>query len=203
MMDDLQEILTSEETRGIEGIFGAIIYCLKYLFPAEWILILLSRDRSHPFRYRAIDLYVIGTTVLSMGFLYWDYAPLPSALVASYFLVGTIVNMANVVFLTKLFGPPISNERTLLLFILNVAQLVVTYAIWYRFMLGLQADKAFFNAMLVFGTIGYPQGADLIVGFQIGTDFFLLAIFLAFILSNVSPSARVRRRAGATLFRKK
>jgi hypothetical protein len=38
---------------------------------------------------------------------------------------------------------------------------------------------ALFNSLLVFGTIGYPKKAQVIVGAQIVIDFALLAIFLA------------------------
>jgi hypothetical protein len=179
---DLRKIRTSKKLVGIEWIFDPVIFCLKYLVLIQWIL--KGYRWSNP--YRVTDLYVVITTILSATILIWsDYAPLLSALVASYLLAGTIINIANVVFLTKVFGQPISNERTLLLFIFNVAQVVLTFAIWYRYAPGMRAGEALFKAMLVFGTVGYPKGADLIVGIQIATDIFLVAIFLAFILGNL------------------
>jgi hypothetical protein len=150
------------------------------------------------------------TTILLFAFNYFysDLAPLLSAWLASYFpafianhflawlasyfLIGTIVLMANIVFLTKIFGPLKSIERTLLLFIFNLVQLILTFAIWYRSVLGLQAREALFKAMLVFGTIGYPEGAEVVVGVQIAADFFLLAIFLVFVL-NFRPQGQRRR----------
>ena len=182
--DDLRKIRISKKVGVIEGIFDEIIFHLKYLVPSQWII--EARKWSDP--YSVVDAYVFVTTILSVAILWWsNYAPLASALVATYFLAGTIVNVLNVVFLTKIFGRPVSTERTLLLFFLNVAQVLLTFAIWYRFMLGKQAGEAFFNAMLVFGTLGYPKekGADVFVGLQIATDFFLLAVYLAFIVSNM------------------
>src|SRR6516162_434880 len=81
-----------------------------------------------------------------------------------------------------------SNERTLLLFLLNIVQVVLAFAILYRLTLpnlNLNPWKALFKSLLVFGTIGYPEGAELIVGIQIATDFVLLAVFLAFFVGRL------------------
>lgn len=184
-LSDLRQIWRSDEIyNGIERFFDLIIFCLKPFVISELILLVSSFFHWWPDRYRVTEWCVVGTTALLSILLYYSHcAPLFSALFASYFLVGTIVLMANIVFLTKIFGPLKSNERTLLLFILNVVQLILTFAVWYRSELGLQANKAFFKAMLVFGTIGYPKGANFVVGSQIAADFFLLAIFLVFVLN--------------------
>ena len=114
-----------------------------------------------------------------------DRAPTLFVVLTTYFLSATIIILLNVTFLTKLFGPVVSNERTLLLFGFNVAQAILTFAIWYRFVLDLGAGRALFEALLVFGTIGYPEGADTIVSIQIATDFMLVAVFLAVFVGNL------------------
>ena len=113
-----------------------------------------------------------------------------SCFVAWYLLASTVVVLFNVLFLTKLsfIGPVASNERTLLLFLLNIVQVVLAFAILYRLTLpnlNLNPWKALFKSLLVFGTIGYPEGAELIVGIQIATDFVLLAVFLAFFVGRL------------------
>ncbi|HKA77111.1 MAG TPA: hypothetical protein VKD19_08400 [Pseudolabrys sp.] len=189
--NELRKIHASNKLVGIERIFDLGLFYSKHIL-SEWIITYIRRRVD---TYWATDLYVVGMTILLAAVLnFSDCAPLLSACFASFILAGTIINMANVVFLSKVFGPPISAERTLLLFIFNVAQVVFTFAIWYRWMLDKQPGEALFKAILVFGTIGYPQGADMIVGIQIATDIFLLAIFLAFILGNFGTARRLNRK---------
>lgn len=102
-----------------------------------------------------------------------------------YFLASTIVILLNVLFLTKIFGAPASNERTLLLFIINVIQIILAFAIFYRRQLGLRTGQAFFEVLRVFGTLGYPEGAEFIIGCQITIDFMLFAVFLSFFVGNL------------------
>ena len=54
---------------------------------------------------------------------------LPLAVLCSYFLLSTVVVMLHVVLLSKVFGDIESAERSLILFICNVAQLIFTFAI--------------------------------------------------------------------------
>lgn len=94
-------------------------------------------------------------------------------------------------FLSKFVAaPPKSAERSLLLFILNVAELLIAFAIFYRGRFGLRVGEAITNATLVFGTIGYRNDiVDIppIVAVQILLDFLLLAIFLATLIGRVGP----------------
>jgi hypothetical protein len=95
-------------------------------------------------------------------------------------------------FLTKFVAaPPKSAERSLLLFIFNVAELLIAFAIFYRGWFGLRVLEAIKNAILVFGTIGYRKDniVDIgpIVPVQILLDFLLLAIFLATLIGRVGP----------------
>jgi hypothetical protein len=94
--------------------------------------------------------------------------------------------MLHVVFLSKVFGDIESAERSLILFICNVAQLIFTFAIWYELKAAQTKGASLFNALLVFATVGYPLEAPaVVVGTQIATDFLLLAIFLAQIVGRV------------------
>jgi hypothetical protein len=69
---------------------------------------------------------------------------------------------------------------------LNIAQVVLAFAIFYRLQLpDLPAGNALFEALLVFGTISHPKGADAIAGLQIVIDFVLLAVFLAFFVGKL------------------
>jgi hypothetical protein len=110
----------------------------------------------------------------------------PLAWICSYFLFSTVVVLLHVVLLSKVFGNVFSAERSLILFICNVVQLIFTFSIWYELIIK-QTTKgeALLKALLVFATLGYPPEAGVIVGLQIATDFLLLAIFLAHIVGRV------------------
>jgi hypothetical protein len=100
-------------------------------------------------------------------------------------------------FLSKLefVATPKSPERSLLLFILNVAELLIAFAIFYRVWFGLRVGEAIVNAILVFGTVGYFKDkiadrmvdTSALVAGQILLDFLLLAIFLATLIGRVGP----------------
>ena len=101
-------------------------------------------------------------------------------------MFSTVVVLLHVVLLSKVFGDIYSAERSLILFIFNVVQLVFTFSIWYELGAKQPKGEALFNALLVFATVGYPEKAPaLIVGTQIAADFLLLAIFLAHIVGRV------------------
>jgi hypothetical protein len=111
-----------------------------------------------------------------------------SAFIACYLLASTLLALINISFLTKLtfIGPVASNERTFLLFMMNLLQVNLTFAILYRLALPeLQAGQALFRALLVFGTMQHPVGAEVSAGAQIVVDFVLLGVFLAFFVGNL------------------
>jgi hypothetical protein len=174
---DFQKIHASKKLVSIEWVFGQIIFVLKQFTLTE-IILNLSRWPSRR-QYQFVDCYMIGTTVLLAAVLVCWSSWWPLRCLAYYILAGSIINMANVVFLTKGFRDPISDGRTLLLFIFNVVQVLLTFAIWYA---SKGVPTPFFWAVMVFGTVARPEkmGVDHVVAAQIGTDFFLLAIYLAF-----------------------
>jgi predicted branched-subunit amino acid permease len=70
---------------------------------------------------------------------------------------------------------------------------VLSFAIFYRLQLPhLPAPDALFKTLLVFGTIGYPLGAEVIVALQIAIDFLLLAVFLAVFVGGLGIRDRSR-----------
>ena len=187
---DLGKIFMTPEVRGIERTFDLIICALKIATLSQIIQFFWGRRDQGPTHF--VDMYVLVATIL-LGGLLWvsDVVPWLSAVVAGYILVSTIIVLLNVLFLSKLsfIGPVASNERTLLLFMLNVAQVVLAFAIFYRLTLHIPARHALFEAVGVFGTISYPKGANAIVGLQIVIDFMLLAVFLAFFVGRLGVPA--------------
>ncbi len=187
---DLGRIYVTPEVRGIERTFDLIICALKITPLSQIIQFFWGRRDQGPTLF--IDMYVVVATIL-LGGLLWvsDVVPWLSAGVAGYILASAIIILLNVLFLSKLsfIGPAASNERTLLLFMLNVAQVVLAFAIFYRLTLHIPARRALFEAVGVFGTISYPKGVNAIVGLQIVIDFMLLAVFLAFFVGRLGAPA--------------
>ena len=179
----LAKLRSTSEVSGIEKNFDLSIYVLKIFVPSVWAQICFG-DRYAGISF--IERYVVVVvTLILICFLVWPgYLP---AILAGFLLATNIIILLNVLFLTKLsfIGPPASNERSLLLFFLNVIQAVLTFGIFYRCKLSYPVGEALFKTLLVFGTIGYPKGAETIVGFQILTDFLLLTVFLAFFVGNL------------------
>src|SRR5260370_34314028 len=96
------------------------------------------------------------------------------------------VNLFNIVFVGTLdvLPPTSSVERSLLIFVINAAEIVVAFSILYRYWFVIDRIPALFYALLVFGTLGHPvetNGRDafegaLLVGAQIAVDVTFLAI---------------------------
>jgi hypothetical protein len=185
--NDLQRIYATDEVRGIEKVFDLSIFALKIGTLSQIIQFFWGRRERGPGWF--IDVYVLVATVVLIGLLPWsDSLPRVSAIIACYLLASTIIVLLNVLFLSKLsfIGPVASHERTLLLLIVNVIQVVLAFAILYRGMLPhLSSWGAVFKTLLVFGTIGYPEGAEAVVGWQIVVDFVLLAVFLSFFVGRL------------------
>jgi hypothetical protein len=168
-----------ETLYGIEKPVGAVLFVLKTFIPTEAIRLFVWdwRDKWKSFP----DWYVFGVTV-PLGILAWSpswrYWPLClSVLIASYLLFSIIVYLLNVVLLDhKVFGGVRSPERSLILFMLNVAQVVLIFAIFYR---SSEVSDPLVEALLVLGTINFPPEAKPMAAFQVAIDFLLLAVFLA------------------------
>jgi hypothetical protein len=196
---DLRKIYSTDEVRGFEKAFDLVIFFSMIATISQLLQFLFWGRRDRAARW-FIDAYVFVATVVLICFLVWpDSFPRVSCFVAWYLLASTVVVLFNVLFLTKLsfIGPVASYERTLLLFLVNIVQVVLAFAILYRLTLpNLNAWKALYESLLVFGTIGYPKGAEPIVGIQIAIDFVLLAVFLAFVVGRLGKSDKRQSENG-------
>jgi hypothetical protein len=84
----------------------------------------------------------------------------------------------------KLFPPPASVKRSLLLFLFNLVEVTLTFAIFYQLCLGLSSTDAIIQSTLVFSTLGYPPEAKGMAAIQSVLDFLLVAIFLSNIVAR-------------------
>ena len=173
----------ANETAGIERVAGVSLYVLTLISLTQWLhLAYEARNKSS-----LIDAYVVGVLVLSFC-IFWN-PNVCLAILSTYFSISTVIVLLNIVLLQHVFGEIPSPERSLLLFICNVAQIVFMFATWYR--LGGEHDPLL-KSVLAFATIGYSEAMPGLAMVQIATDFVLLAIFLSHLVGQFGA-----RRAAA------
>jgi hypothetical protein len=185
--DGLKKI--QRQTRGIERWVGIPLYGLKLLLLTQWLHIVFGR-----LPFWVTDLYVVVVLALSFSIFYWCPS-VPLAWVSAYFSGSTLLVLLNVVLLRNVFGDIESPERTLLLFMCNVAQIVFMYATWYHLEGPYAQGEALRKSMLVLATIGYPDKTPTvatIAELQIATNFILLAIFLGQLAGRVGTGPTIK-----------
>jgi hypothetical protein len=173
---DFQEM--KKDKAGIEWLGGCILYLLTIFLLSQWIHIGWGnkpKAASLP-----IEMYVLASCVWT-GWFYVE-SGLCSAIVSTYFSASTVIVLLNSVLLRRVWGSPFSPERSLFLFMFNVAQIVVMFATWYK--LG-NEENPLLISVLTFATIAHSDKMPNTTIAQIGTDFVLLAIFLTHLLSEV------------------
>jgi hypothetical protein len=170
--------------KGIEWLTATLLYLAWPLFLSFWLRVILKSRPS-----LTIEFYVVGGVAVTVAIWWWT-PTLPGAILCSYFSLSTVLALLHVVFLSKVFGDVESAERSLVLFICNVTQIVFMFSIWYELEADLTKWDALLTALLVLGTLGYPHQAKPLVGVQIATDFLLLAIFLAHLVGRVGYQER-------------
>ncbi len=201
----LDALVVSKKIGGLEKAVVVIIHCLHLITLSGWIKVALDPTTEKPTpeerrsRDRAIEIYVLlGWGVL--GVILWvpDKVATYQAIIAGFILFEILLNISSIVFAGKLetaYPPTPSAERSLILFGVNVLQVITIFAIFYRVKLGSTAAVAAFNSTLVFGTVGYPLDGGYLVACQIIVDFILVAVFLGAFVGNLGT--RVQRRTGS------
>src|SRR5919204_1541210 len=121
--NELKNIYVTREVRGLEWLFDLTIWALQIATLSQIVQICVW-GRRYQVPTWFTEAYVCAVTII-LCFLWWsDDVTRVSAVVVGYLLGTTIIVLFNVVFLSKLsfIGPVASHERTLLLFMLNIAQ---------------------------------------------------------------------------------
>ncbi|HEY7297641.1 MAG TPA: hypothetical protein VH684_06870, partial [Xanthobacteraceae bacterium] len=119
-----------EQLNGIEWLAASILFALSLFLLSYWLRRLLSKWFGWN-RGRIIDCYVIACVTITV--VNWWFGPwIWLSWFCSYISTSTIIALLSVLFLRKTIGDVQSAERTLLLFILNVVQVVFMFASWYQ-----------------------------------------------------------------------
>lgn len=174
---------------GIEAVVAAGLYLIWPLFVSFYLNLFLRERRS-----LAIELYVL--LCLGITVAVWVVPTTFGAVVCSYFSLSSVVALLDVVFLSKALGGIESTERSLILFLCNLAQVVLMFSVWYQLEAQIDKYEALFSAILVLGTLGYPTGARVVVELQVATDLLLFAIFLAHLVGRVGITSQLRTMPG-------
>ncbi len=118
--------------------------------------------------------------------------PVANSLIAGYVIFDIYLNLLNIIFIGKIRAidaPPVSIERSILLLFMNVLEVVLAFTIFYRDWLKLSTMDALFNAILVLGTIGYPNaatgGLSLLVALQVLLDLLLIVLVISSFVGQV------------------
>jgi hypothetical protein len=200
------ENIKSSKVEGIErvvaiGLWHLYLYSLLFWITVRLATGLEGRQRSAE---RIVEWYAparlglsIVFTILFPPILLWVVFPF-----LVYLLLELYVALLLIVFVSKYnisavpgFHPRRSIERLLILIILNVSEVTVVFALFYR--LFLKQDPGGFVAIAyaieVFGTVGTPpvsptDGGLFTVAFHLVADFVLLAILLTMLVGRLSGS---------------
>jgi hypothetical protein len=156
----LRELATDKESIGAEKLISVGTHFLKFFSALEWLLFCASGDREDSGVSRRntliVDCFVFGQTLLVFVLVWMHQAYLcASSIVTAYLLFQMFVALFNVVFLArKVKGFPVSFERSLFFLILNAAQLIFSFAIFYQAFYLTDPWTALVYSFEVFGTVG-------------------------------------------------
>jgi hypothetical protein len=159
-------------------VIGTFLHRSLWATPTQLAFTRLPEDRRDCFT----EWYVVG--VLALSIVIYFPRSVSLALVSTYLSVSTLIVMLHIVLLQRVFAETWSPERALLLFMLNVVQIVFMFGTWYR-LGGYSGTEALLKSILTFATINYADAMPGVAMAQIATDFVLLAIFLSHLVGHL------------------
>jgi hypothetical protein len=166
-------------TRGIERVFDLVLYALSLFAPTQWLHIGFGKEKPSSAN-KWTEAYVV--LALALSILCFLFPSRNIGWVSTYFSAVTLIAILNIVFLQRLFGPAVSAERSLLLFMCNVAQIVLMFATWYSVF---EVENPLLISVLTFATINHSVKTPNIAMTQIAIDFVLLAVYLSHLVGRV------------------
>lgn len=199
MREDIERLWRNREVHGLELLVATVLLALRYLSISYWLRRVLPEPghSRRPFRDNVVDAYSVLQLIALLVLLANPFGRIVNAAVAAYIVFEIYLVMLNIIFIGKfrdINSPPASVERSILLLGLNVAQVVLAFGIAYRDWLGYSTIDGIFRAVLVLGTIGYPDNASgnfvLLVALQILLDLILLVLLISSFVSQIALFGR-------------
>jgi len=172
---------------GLEKFFCFVLYFLRLGSISEWLSFCITGGRTsgadHAGDRLIVDWYVVLKTFV-VGLLLFVAVGHPLSwlvqIIVWYLLGEMYVSLLNVVFVGTLKEDrKISVGRSLLLLMFNAAQLVLSFAVFYRVYLHQDVRDALFTSVQVFSTLDAPENARILVTLQVALNFLFLAVLLA------------------------
>lgn len=190
--------------KGLERLFDSTLLLLRFFSISYYLKRFLSGSRRG-WRSSVIDLYCVFELVVLVVLLAGDWGPRTEQILSLYILFEIYLNIFNIIFIGKfpeINAPPVSIERSILLLFMNVVQVTIAFAVFYAHAFGLSPVDAFFYAVLVLGTIGYPVAASgwsgLLVSLQVFMDLVLLILLLSAFVGQVGLFRRDASRGSTS-----
>ena len=190
--DNVRILWSDPRVKGLERFFDTFLLLLRFL-SLSYLLKRFFDGPRRTMRSSVIDAYCVLELTVLVILLVVNLGPVLESVVAAYILFEIYLNLFNIIFIGKfpaINAPPASIERSILLLFMNVLHVVVAFAVFYQHWLKLSSVDAFFNAVLVLGTIGYPTAAVgwrcLLVSLQVLLDLVLLVLILSSFVGQVS-----------------
>ncbi|MEX0804113.1 MAG: hypothetical protein WD688_12475 [Candidatus Binatia bacterium] len=192
MWTNVRSLWRDRQVHGLELFFDSLLLVLRFLSISYWIKTLLPDPTDSRRRDNAIDVYCVAQLIILLVILPFGFGPIADSIITGYILSDIYLNLFNIIFIGKIRSinaPPVSIERSILLLFINVLDVVLAFSIFYHHALGLSPMTAFFKAVLVLGTIGYPENATgfwvLLVSLQVFLDFVLIALVFGSFVGQV------------------
>jgi hypothetical protein len=200
--EGLKELRESDKG-GLERLFYFGLYWLRLVSISEWLSFCITGGREnaadHATDRNIVDCYVVTKTVLVAVLLI--IVPAKHSLLTWfvqlfvwYLLAEMYLSLLNVVFVGTLKQDrKISVGRSLLLLMFNAAQLVLSFAVFYRVSLHKGIRDAVYTSVEVFSTLGVPKDARTLVTLQVALSFIFLTILLAKFLGMDEKPGQTKR----------
>ncbi|MGC3971018.1 MAG: hypothetical protein QM775_27890 [Pirellulales bacterium] len=189
--DDFKKLWNHDTTKGLERLFDTALLLFRRI-SLSYLLKRSTEGEWEKLRTPLVDAYCVLQFVVLGGLLMWG-GGICSIVVTCYVLFEIYLNLFNIVFIGKfsaINGPPKSIERSILLLLLNVLQVTMAFAVFYKYTCSLSVLEAFFSSSLVLGTVGYPADikgySKLLVSLQIFMDVVLLVLLLSAFVGQIS-----------------
>jgi hypothetical protein len=216
-LDKIRTLWRTGEIHGIELIFDISILGLRYgslsyWLKDRWLKKAVDRwadvgkqdPKRRVWRDNLIDVYCILQTLILLVVLFGANRPILNSIIGGYVVFEIYLNLCSIFFLPRqrALGPrtasdPLSavNEpstsvgRSMLLLFVNVLQVVLAFAVFYRTATPtLRPTNALLDAVLVLGTVGYPTEAPaLLICIQVFLDLFLIVFAVGGLVGQTNP----------------
>lgn len=201
MPENIKTLWRERKVHGLELLVDTVLLALRYLSISYWLRRLLPAAGSpeRPLRDNAVDAYSVLQLVVLLVLLANPFGRVVSAVVAGYIVFEIYLVLLNIIFIGKfrdINAPPASVERSILLLGLNVVQVVLAFGVAYRDWLGYSTVDGIFKAVLVLGTVGYPENASgnlvLLVALQMLLDLILVVLLISSFVGQIALFGRNR-----------